>query len=305
MSNAADILDLIGQILMVAGLALTLWICLPNLLRFAGCIRFRNGVYGGPAELEPEGKGELYASLYQQLIDLGFEPLGVYWEKVIWHHRSQEFAFVLRKENCQGIIFRLAGGDPRVVLKTVFSNGAIVKTCNYTRPREDSADYFVQGIPTLTLDGLLAEHRRSVAAFTAADHKPRECGTLETYAEAESISFFNDSVQRTYRACERDILIAKVLFLGLLPTILGFICWLNDRTLLSAWFVLFAQSIAYMVYQKRSLRRATQELTEEQEEADSLRQDCARPSLPNKAALPANGVLSSGEGALDNRPKTR
>jgi hypothetical protein len=266
--NAPDLFLLTERGLMLLAGSLLLAICLPNLLQLVGWHRFHNGIYGGPSDVEPEGKGDLYAHYYGQLRQLGFEPLGVYWEQVIFGRPSQEFAFVLPKENCQAIVYRLAGGDFRVVFKTVFVDGALVKTCNYSRDPQKETDCLVQGVPTQNLMTALAEHRQAVARFRLAGHAPHDCGTLEAFAEAESMSFFNGTVQREYRAAQWIILLGKLLFMGTVPGLMLFVSTWRGGSSRVAWVTLSLLAIGYLVVEKRGLRQATQALTAEQESAD-------------------------------------
>jgi len=197
--------------LLILGVAA--WIFLPNLLAALGISYYRNQVSGEPADLDPQGKGPIYADLHEQLVHLGFYPLGLYREQVLARRGRREFIFVHHSEHCVAVIFRLVRGNPRLVLKSYFANGAVVGTCN-AYEQQDDANFLVKGVASNAVDVVLEEHRRGVGRFTAAGNKLLDCSTLATYAERERQYFFNPTIRRKYRSAQWTILFAKLLVLA-------------------------------------------------------------------------------------------
>src|SRR5262249_32195637 len=156
-----------------------LGLSLQYLLAVLGVDGFVAGYEGGPEDLAPEGKDALYAHFYRQLIDLGFRPAGVTWEKIAAKPRIESFAFLHPSDSCRASVWRLLGGDFRAYWITQFSDGGAALTANYSRPPWNGPSYLAQGIPTTDLALLLDAHRRQVAALVAAGSVPVRCTNLD------------------------------------------------------------------------------------------------------------------------------
>src|SRR5437879_4917728 len=94
-----DLLSLAPRLLAAAIWGIALGLSLHHLLAAIGLDGFKAGYEGGPDDLAPEGKDELYADLYQQLIELGFRPAGVTWEKIAGKARIHSFGFLHPSES--------------------------------------------------------------------------------------------------------------------------------------------------------------------------------------------------------------
>ena len=126
---ALDTLSLITLFVQAICLAAVLWLCLPSFLTaLRGGVQ--NGVAGGPSDVMPDGPDGIPASLHQELLDLGFEPLGVYWEKGLGQ-TFHEYVFVDPQRECCAAAYRMFQAEfPRVTLVTVATDGAVVMTQN-------------------------------------------------------------------------------------------------------------------------------------------------------------------------------
>ncbi|MFX9604575.1 hypothetical protein ABTP42_19500, partial [Acinetobacter baumannii] len=95
-----------------------------------GCEFYRGGTAGGLSDLDPPDKDAHYADFHRQLLALGFVPLGVTWAKLIGKPRSTSYAFAHPRESCWALVWRMLGGDFRVLIVSQFTNGSAVLTSN-------------------------------------------------------------------------------------------------------------------------------------------------------------------------------
>lgn len=248
----------------VAAAVVFLWICVPHLLLATGLDFFRNGARGGPADNDPEGKGEVYADLHSQLLALGFEPFGVYWEKVIFKPRSEEFMFLHRASNDLATVTRLAGGDPRASFVTVFISGAAVFTASYSRPREEDDDYLANGFPTTALDAVLAAHRHAVNEFKDRGLKPVELTSLADVVRAERTYFYNPAVRRAFQKNYSDIFLLHAGFLIVPPAAVALVCWCAGMPMVLAWLVLLGMGLYVLREKGAGLQQELEHMTAEQ-----------------------------------------
>src|SRR5262245_30578474 len=114
---------------MWGSLALGALVVLIQLVRLLGQRRFHNGSYGTPFDVVPDGKDADYAEMYQELMSLGFEPLGIYWES-LWFLKFKERAFRSPKRDCVATMYKLLDDPWEVGFLTVFTDGAAVFTSN-------------------------------------------------------------------------------------------------------------------------------------------------------------------------------
>src|SRR5947209_11326257 len=102
-------------LLMLAAIGLTIGVCLPDVLYLLGLVRVRRGILGGPEEIRSGRETWLTEDISEQLNVLGFEPAGLYWERMPAHKTFREAIFVSRHEDCFAAVYRLFNNDvPRV-----------------------------------------------------------------------------------------------------------------------------------------------------------------------------------------------
>jgi len=268
-----DLLSLAPRLLAAAIWAIALGLSLHHLLAAIGLDGFKAGYDGGPEDLAPEGKDDLYADLYQQLVKLGFQPAGVTWERIAGKARINSFAFLRPSESCRASLWRLLGGDYRAYWITQFGDGGAVLTTNYRRPVWKGPRYLARGIPTTDLTLLLNEHRRDVAAFVAAGSVPIRCANLDEVAEAKRAYHYNPTVRREYQRTQWVSFSHKVFLLGVLPTGIGLLATAN-RWLASpaaAWLLGLAVCV-FWAFRLHVLRgHVLRQISDEQQNADAAR----------------------------------
>ena len=74
-----------------------IWVCYPHFLLVLGVNQYRNGVFGGPEDLDPDDKSERFQKTYDDLIQLGFEPLGLHWSIIGRTISTQAYVLDCRK----------------------------------------------------------------------------------------------------------------------------------------------------------------------------------------------------------------
>jgi hypothetical protein len=105
---------------------------LPDILAILGHDPLTNGMAGVPEDADLYWPTKLDQDLYQEMLALGFKPLGTYWEQVPFMRRFEEFAFHRPGEKCFGILYPNDQIMPRrASFLTVFETGGVAFTKNY------------------------------------------------------------------------------------------------------------------------------------------------------------------------------
>jgi hypothetical protein len=266
--NQLDFLFLLTVVLRAAAAAGVVWLCLPELLTLLG-IAFKNGVAGGPADVEPDGTDASHLEFHRQLQALGFTPLGQYWEANRFGKTFHELAYASEKEECFATIFGLAQVDHHVALLTTFTDGAAVITKNIDGVLASTADLRAAYLSTNSLADILIAHRRHVRDFRAAGHIPTGDYTLPGLQAAELAYYHNPSLRADLRKSTLGNLLGKcgvvavfffptVLLLDLEPQQPGF------------WLALLAASLGYILFERWLMRQAMKILSSERREHDTL-----------------------------------
>ena len=183
------------------GLALSLSI--RHALAAAGLDGFDAGSEEGPDELTPDGQDPLYADLYHQLLELGFQPAGVTWEKTVGKPKIKSLAFLHPRDCCRALAVCSPGRRlPSLLHYPVHG----------WRGRADD-QLFPPTVARPRLPGpgradhrparLLEEHRRDAAPFVLAGHARRVAASLEDIVAAKRDYHANPTVQRHYRRTGR------------------------------------------------------------------------------------------------------
>jgi hypothetical protein len=253
--------------------ALALRISLRHFWTASGVSGFDAGSWGGPEDLAPPGKGELYAKLYQQLVDLGFQPVGVTWEKLLGKRKIESFAFLHPSESWRASVWPALGGDFRVYFVTQFTDGASVLTGNYPRRPTEGPNHLARGVPTMNLELLLDEHRSDVGQFMAAGHVTERCASLADIVEAKRVYMLNTTVQSRFRATEWYNFLTRVSILGVLPSVIALAAisggWVTSP--LYGWLLALCVSIILALRLKTAKQEVLKEMTAQQHAADEER----------------------------------
>jgi len=105
---------------------------LPNILAVLGLSTLKNGFAGGPEDANSYWPSKIDEHLYQEMLALGFQPEGTYWEQLPFTRRFEEFVFTRPGENCFGLLYPNDQIMPRRgSFLTVFETGGVVFTKNY------------------------------------------------------------------------------------------------------------------------------------------------------------------------------
>jgi len=139
MENAVTYLQLVS-------LLLALWLCLPRLLVVFRQNRIHRGFEAGPEEASRYWLHSIDEQHYQQLAELGFKPLGIYWEKTDFGRKFLEFIYIAPGQGCFAMLYPDNQIMPRrATFMTAFDDGAIVFTKNYQGGVEGDAPTFLAG----------------------------------------------------------------------------------------------------------------------------------------------------------------
>jgi hypothetical protein len=255
-------------LLVLAGVVIVVrwWSCL---LRLFCAKSYRVDVVGEHSDVAPGVANGLYADYYRQLLDLGFEPLGVFRESIPGYRAGKEYAFVHPDLQCRAAIFTLCGGA-NVALKSDTRDGRLVKTTNTgAEENQETADFIVRRRPTHSMQELLEVHQEARSAWVkdgAALVLPR---TIDEEAEFEQCNFFNSSLHRRYRSA-----LINRMFYGLFCVVLFSACMAFEfRGDFWRTFSLFVIAFTGTGYVRRKMRE--REFRQKQEQ----KRDAAQSSL--------------------------
>jgi hypothetical protein len=105
---------------------------LPDIFVVLGLSTLENGLAGGPEDANSYWPSRVDHDLYQEMLALGFQPVGTYWEQLPYTRRFEEFVFARPGEKCFGILYPNSQIMPRRgSFLTVFETGSVVFTKNY------------------------------------------------------------------------------------------------------------------------------------------------------------------------------
>jgi len=139
--------SLLALLLPVASVLLAAWLCLPELLMLLRGIRIQNGFTEGPEEVTRWWLHDLDEDLCRQVAGLGFQPVGIYWEKTPLGRLFHEFVFASPEDPGFAMLYPNKQILPRrATFMTVFTSGAVVFTKNYQGGVEVEEDDFLAGL---------------------------------------------------------------------------------------------------------------------------------------------------------------
>jgi hypothetical protein len=271
-----ETLETVGVVALATGtVGVALWICLPGFLCAVGHSLFNCGV-DPDDELARTEEDPHYFDLRDQLLQLGFKSIGMGWEETIDTPRTSTSIFTHPEHGCYAGAWRLAGGDYRVYMTTVFQDGAAVMTANYSREPNLEHDYHATGTPTHLMDVLLNEHRAAVADFVKQGHPIQRCTTPEDVVNAKRVYFYNPSVQNMFRAAKFKVFCARAQGVIVAPAItIAPLLMLKAGPLLSWGFGFFISVVIGVVVPKIQVGFVKEQMmkakTAEQQSADRQR----------------------------------
>lgn len=125
-------------------------VLLPNIFAVLGLTSVKNGYAGGPEDASCYWPDRIDHDLYQEMLALGFQPVGTYWEQFPFTRRFEEFVFARPGEKCFGILYPNDQIMPRRgSFLAVFETGGVVFTKNYCGGVEvQEGDFLATGART-------------------------------------------------------------------------------------------------------------------------------------------------------------
>jgi hypothetical protein len=144
--------DAITLVLAILSTVILIRLLLPDILAVLGLSPLQNGFSAGPEDANSYWPTKLDEDLYQEILALGFQPLGTYWEQLHFTRRFDEFVFTRTEEKCFGILYP---NDQimsrRASFFTVFETGGVVFTKNYCGGLEiQEGDFLATGARTVS-----------------------------------------------------------------------------------------------------------------------------------------------------------
>lgn len=183
------------------GLFLLIWLVLPDLLAWSGLVRVRGWIAGTPEGVSLPRADGVPADIRAELQRLGFEPLGLYFEKCGASRTFREHVFASRQDRAFATAYALFVGErARVSFLTQFQTGGFVLTQDYQGGTEaDEESFRAGGVEGTPLEEVLEEHRRRVRRFIIAGQTPTERYDLEDFGELQIAFYHHPRVAKPFR----------------------------------------------------------------------------------------------------------
>jgi hypothetical protein len=170
-------------VIIVWGLAALVlaWTWVPAFIAALGGTRYSCGVSNAEHSLEPSAREPDYSFWAEQLLALGYEPLGAGWMRVSfagpeWSLFSVVRVFNNTAKNCYAYMEKAPAPFnfwPGAVFATCFANGALLLTDNNRAVEPHPDDECIrQGIVTLKLAEVEAFHLATLEALRGLGRKP-------------------------------------------------------------------------------------------------------------------------------------
>ncbi|HEV3443350.1 MAG TPA: hypothetical protein VG099_01850, partial [Gemmataceae bacterium] len=142
--------DTFTLVLAIVSVLIVIRLLLPEILVLLGRNPVQNGMAGGSEDADLYWPTRLDGDLYQEMIALGFRPLGTYWEQMPFMRRFEEFVLHRPGEKCFGILYPNNQIMPRrASFFTVFETGGVAFTKNYSGGVEvQEGDFLAVGART-------------------------------------------------------------------------------------------------------------------------------------------------------------
>jgi hypothetical protein len=157
-----------------AGLWLVWWF-VPLTISALGGTRYTNGGEEDPAAIEPNGTDPAYTAAFDALRELGYEPVGPGWMRLIFHlrfwvYRTKVRAFRKRAAGRFAFLHEqpFAPGWHQVFFATCWADGGLDLTAGGLADTFTADDGFAsESVPTLDPAAVEAQHASRVAAREA------------------------------------------------------------------------------------------------------------------------------------------
>lgn len=170
-------------VIIVWGLAALVlaWTWIPALIAALGGTRYASGIINAGQSLEPSAREPDYAFWAEQILALGYEPLGAGWIRIScagpeWSLFASVRVFKSPSKNCYAYMERAPAPFffwPGATFATCFANGALLLTENNRAGEPHPDDECIrQGTVTLNLAEVEALHLATLEALRRLGRKP-------------------------------------------------------------------------------------------------------------------------------------
>jgi hypothetical protein len=149
-ANAMPSQDTITLAVAILSTLILIRLLLPDLLAVVGLGTLKNGFAGGPDDAYNDWPSRIDDDVYQEMLALGFDPVGTCWEQFPFTRRFESFVFARPGEKCFGVLYPNDQIMPRRgSFLTVFETGGVVFTKNYCGGVEvEESDFLATGAQT-------------------------------------------------------------------------------------------------------------------------------------------------------------
>lgn len=228
--------DTITFALAVVSTLILIRLLLPNISAVYGFMNLKNGFTGGPEHAHSDWPSRIDHDLYQEMLDLGFQPVGTNWEQLPFTRCFEQFVFTRPGEKCFGVLTPNDQIAPRRGwFLTVFKTGGVVFTKNYCGGVEVQEGNFLatgaQGDPApvppvqqpvdrdlrIPLAETLARHRRNVDRLLAQGQQLPAAFDGDEFLATQQRYYRHPRLRREWQSSMWVLLLLKLLVLAPLP----------------------------------------------------------------------------------------
>ncbi len=161
------------ELLWILGCLGAVWALGPSLLHLLGLSWIRYVAQGDPLSVEPPAGDLDYQRRFQELVELGFQPVGtvteyLWFSQVHWFQIYPVRCLARGDGHCYASLYRLDPGEPlRLSLETFTSGGGLVRTVTPGADLQDITDTALRvEVPHARVPELLDRHQEHVQLFT-------------------------------------------------------------------------------------------------------------------------------------------
>lgn len=151
-----------------------------NLWRAILCVRPSSLVVDVEAPADKMKVPSELAGLAQELLDVGFEPVGSHFEKPRLTYETYSYDYAHRAEKAFATLYLSRKGEPRLYFLTQAQSGAFAITANHRRPTSElPGRYLSSWIEDRTIARVFKAHQRRAATLGPAGGQFDQAGRLE------------------------------------------------------------------------------------------------------------------------------
>lgn len=185
-------MTVVEYLLVTLTVAVCLALYLPVLLGLVGLGTFSTAIMGTHLEMRPDGSDGHYDDAYSQLVDLGFEPIGIFVERAwfLFGHWCKESGPVRVFASSQHRCFAIAYRPTKKLefgLQTLFADDTQLFTTTSSTKVPQRKDYIRRHVATDDMKTLLGEHLQAVDEQQTQGKAVRDDLSLQTACYANEL----------------------------------------------------------------------------------------------------------------------